>query len=112
VPIIACILSARYQTKSRHRRRQFLLLHSPTGINPLPFRLWLAFPEMGVLTCYQEGMVRGFLLKHLTPRFPDDLVISELFNAWSEDFGMIGETWPQRTTPPGKEKEVNPMNRE
>jgi hypothetical protein len=73
--------------KSRHWRRKFLLLHSPTGINPLPFRLWLAFPEMGVLTCYQEGMVRGFLLKHLTPRFPDDLVISE--QAWSEDFGMI-----------------------
>lgn len=100
MPIITCILSARYQ-RVVIGVVSFCYYTRRLGLTaPLPFRLWLAFPEIGVLTCYQEGMVRGFLLKHFTPRFSDDLVISELVRGFWHD-QLLLNNWIQSILPYG-----------
>jgi hypothetical protein len=76
----------------RHWHRHFLVFHSPNGVCPLPFWIWLSATTGKHLTCYQQGMVRGYLIRLLTPRFPRDSVISELFEAWSE-YDWLRETW-------------------
>lgn len=76
----------------RHWHRHFLVFHSPNGVCPLPFLIWLSATTGKHLTCYQQGMVRGYLIRLLTPRFPRDSVISELFEAWSE-YDWLGEAW-------------------
>lgn len=53
--------------KNRHGFRQILVAYSPGGIWPLPFDLWLGFPE-GFLVCpYTIGMVRQMLLESCPP---------------------------------------------
>lgn len=34
----------------------------------MPYELWLAFPEIGVLSPYQLGMVRHFIISKLEPK--------------------------------------------
>ncbi|GAB2303042.1 hypothetical protein Dimus_037033 [Dionaea muscipula] len=43
---------------SNRRWRRHYLMHYPSGIYPLPVEFWLTFPERGVLTCYEFGMLR------------------------------------------------------
>ena len=40
---------------------------SPGGIIPLPFPIWLGFPDGLVVNCYHLGMVRYFLLESCRP---------------------------------------------
>ena len=40
---------------SRRWKRHWLTLYSGSDIRPLSFPLWLAFPEKGSLSCYEEG---------------------------------------------------------
>lgn len=42
----------------RHWYRHILVAYSPEGILPLPFEIWLGFPEGFLVTPYQLGMVR------------------------------------------------------
>ncbi|OIW01570.1 hypothetical protein TanjilG_09394 [Lupinus angustifolius] len=48
---------------SKRWKRLYLLMFSPTGILPLPLKFWLAFPDLGVLTAEQYGMVRAFIME-------------------------------------------------
>jgi len=43
----------------RHWNRHFLVFHSPNGVCPLPFWIWLSATTGKHLTSYQQGMVRG-----------------------------------------------------
>ena len=47
---------------SRRWKRHWLTLYAPSGIQPLPLKLWLSFPDKGILNCYEEGLVRWFIL--------------------------------------------------
>lgn len=40
-------------------KRHYLCMLSPSGVFPLPLKLWLAFPDLGVLT---PGVARAFIL--------------------------------------------------
>jgi hypothetical protein len=40
---------------------------SPGGIIPLPFPIWLGFPDGLVVNCYHLGMVRYFILESCRP---------------------------------------------
>lgn len=53
---------------SKRWLRHWLSLHGPSGIRPLPLRVWLAFPERGCLSCYEIGYVRCILLNHVRPK--------------------------------------------
>lgn len=86
------VYTRRTAPPGRHWHRHFLVFHSPNGVCPLPFWIWLSATTGKHLTCYQQGMVRGYLIRLLTPRFPRDSVISELFEAWSE-YDWLGEAW-------------------
>lgn len=57
-----------HKPKSKRWCRHWLLAHSPSGILPMPYELWLAFPEIGVLSPYQLGMVRHFIISKLEPK--------------------------------------------
>ncbi|CAK9170024.1 unnamed protein product [Ilex paraguariensis] len=50
---------------SKRWKRHYLLMFSPTGILPLPLKFWLAFPDLGVLTAEQYGMVRAFIMERV-----------------------------------------------
>lgn len=45
--------------KSKRWKRHYLCMLSPSGVFPLPLKLWLAFPDLGVLT---PGVARAFIL--------------------------------------------------
>lgn len=45
--------------KSKRWKRSYLCMLSPSGVFPLPLKLWLAFPDLGVLT---PGVARAFIL--------------------------------------------------
>jgi hypothetical protein len=67
---------------SRRWKRHWLSTHSSCGVRPLPFKLWLAFPEKGGLTCYEIGMVRELLLRTTKPRDIDENSISLVREFW------------------------------
>lgn len=52
---------------SKRWKRHYLLMFSPTGILPLSLKFWLAFPDLGVLTAEQYGMVRAFIMERVRP---------------------------------------------
>lgn len=52
---------------NRHWYRHVLVAFSPGGIIPLPFPIWLGFPDGLVVNCYHLGMVRYFLLESCRP---------------------------------------------
>jgi hypothetical protein len=54
--------------QKNQRWRRHYLMHSPSGIYPLPVEFWLTFPERGVLTCYEFGMLRSLLLDKVAPK--------------------------------------------
>lgn len=41
---------------NRHRYRHILVAFSPGGILPLPFQVWLGFPDEILETCLNMGM--------------------------------------------------------
>lgn len=53
---------------SRRWRRHWISMFTPSGLCPLPTNLWLGFPDKGYLNCYEEGMVRQFILERVRPR--------------------------------------------
>lgn len=77
---------------SRRWKRHWLALHTGSGIRPLPFLLWLAFPEMGVLNCYQIGMVRDRILEYIRPKDLDEKSFSDLYLFWEPDSHALIET--------------------
>lgn len=62
-----------------------------SGIIPLPIDLWLAFPDLGVLTPYQYGAVRYYILEAVKPRDLDELSFSILSLFWVLDPVNMGE---------------------
>ncbi|CAK9153102.1 unnamed protein product [Ilex paraguariensis] len=72
-------------------KRHWLTLFSTSGIHPLPFKLWLAYPEKGILNCYEEGAVRAFILGRVEPKDLDEKSISELNTFWVNDDDMMLE---------------------
>lgn len=64
---------------NRHWYRHILVAFSPGGILPLPFQVWLWFPDEILITCYHIGMVPDMLLSSCSPdwghaeRFATDL---------------------------------------
>lgn len=62
--------------KSKRWIRHWLSMHSPSGIKPLPVVLWLAFPERGVLSPTEYGLMRFFVLERVRPRDIDEESIS------------------------------------
>lgn len=64
---------------NRHWYRHILVAFSPGGILPLPFQVWLGFPDGILITCYHMGMVRDMLVSSCSPdwghveRFATDL---------------------------------------
>nr|DAB41751.1 TPA_inf: RNA-dependent RNA polymerase [Erigeron breviscapus mitovirus 1]DAB41752.1 TPA_inf: RNA-dependent RNA polymerase [Erigeron breviscapus mitovirus 1] len=67
---------------SRRWKRHWLSLHTTSSIRPLPLLVWLSFPDLPGLTCYQVGMVRWFLLKAAKPRDLDEESVSMLRCFW------------------------------
>lgn len=55
------ICGAPYRPQSKRWKRHYLCMLSPSGVFPLPLKLWLglAFPDLGVLT---PGVARAFIL--------------------------------------------------
>ena len=57
------ICGAPYRPKSKRWKRHYLCMLSfsllNAGVFPLPLKLWLAFPDLGVLT---PGVARAFIL--------------------------------------------------
>ena len=45
--------------------------------------MWLAFPERGVLSCYEVGYIRWLLLTHVKPKDLDEKSIQNLRFFWS-----------------------------
>jgi len=50
---------------SKRWRRHWLSTYSPSGLRPLPLKLWFAFPEKGCLSCYEYGFVRAYILRQM-----------------------------------------------
>lgn len=77
---------------NRHWYRRILVAFSPGGILPLPFQVWLGFPDGILITCYHMGMVRDMLVSSCSPdwghveRFATDLDLK-----LDEDTGLLTE---------------------
>lgn len=84
---------------NRRWRRHYLLMHSPSGIYPLPVEFWLTFPERGVLTCYEFGMLRSLLLEKVAPKQFHDKEMEGLRTFYPGDMGedmlerMVFKPW-------------------
>ena len=85
-----CVCGAPHRPKSRRWLRHFLCMHAPSGVFPLPVALWLAFPDLGILTPEQLGAARAFILDRVKPghffqKEMDGLrlmMVTRLWNAW------------------------------
>jgi hypothetical protein len=73
-----------FRSLSRRWRRHWLTMYSPSGVIPLSFELWLAYPEKGYLTCYEIGQLRYFILELVKPRDIDETSIQELRLFWKD----------------------------
>ena len=84
---------------NRRWRRHYLLMHSPSGIYPLPVEFWLTFPERGVLTCYEFGMLRSLILEKVAPKQFHDKEMEGLRTFYPGDMGedmlerMVFKPW-------------------
>lgn len=83
-PIFDCL--------SRRWKRHWLTLYAGSGIYPLPLKLWLAFPDLGCLNCYQVGMVRARLLELVRPKDLDENSFLKLYKFWEPDGHALIET--------------------
>ncbi|DAB41747.1 RNA-dependent RNA polymerase [Dahlia pinnata mitovirus 1] len=68
---------------SKRWRRHWLSTYGPSGLRPLPLKLWLAFPEKGCLTCYEYGFVRAYIVKQMKPRPLDENSVDLVRMFWN-----------------------------
>jgi hypothetical protein len=80
--------------------RHWLLAHSPSGIRPVPLKIWFTLPEMGSVDYYRLGVVREFVIRRLQPRDfnldeieslrlaydGDDELFESLFQEWMKEY--------------------------
>lgn len=66
-------------------------MFSPIGILPLPLKLWLAFPDLGVLTAEQYGMVRAFIMERVRPSDFNEVEIDRILTFYGDDADCIFE---------------------
>lgn len=77
---------------NRHWYRHILVAFSPGGRIPLPFQVWLGFPDGILIICYHMGMMRDMLVSSCSPdwghveRFATDLDLK-----LDEDTGLLTE---------------------
>ncbi|KAL0391322.1 UNVERIFIED_CONTAM: putative mitochondrial protein [Sesamum latifolium] len=71
-----------FERLSRRWKRHWLSLYGPSGLVPLPLEVWLAYPDKGILNCYERGRVRQFLLEAVKPKDIDEESISLLGFFW------------------------------
>ncbi|KAK4412078.1 putative mitochondrial protein [Sesamum alatum] len=71
-----------FERLSRRWKRHWLSLYGPSGLVPLPLEVWLAYPEKGIINCYERGRVRQFLLEAVKPRDIDEESLSLLGFFW------------------------------
>lgn len=57
------VFGAADRLKSKRWRRHFLCMFAPSGVYPLPVDFGLAFPEGGLLTAEERGVLRDFTLE-------------------------------------------------
>nr|UJQ92534.1 MAG: putative RNA-dependent RNA polymerase [Mitoviridae sp.] len=76
--------STSFKKLSRRWRRHLLSMYSPSGIFPLPLELWLAWP-FGVLTCYQLGAVREYILKRIQPKDLNEASFDYACRYWKDN---------------------------
>jgi len=60
-------------------------MFSLTGILPLPLKFWLAFPDLGVLTAEQYGMVRAFIMERVRPSNFNEVEIDRIRTFYGDD---------------------------
>ena len=89
------ICGAPYRPKSKRWKRNYLCMLSPSGVFPLPLKLWLAFPDLGVLT---PGVARAFILDRVKPGYFNEKEIEGLrtfYPVQGEDFldRLILQPW-------------------
>jgi hypothetical protein len=70
---------------SKRWKRHYLLMFSLTGILPLPLKFWLAFPDLGVLTAEQYGMVRAFIMERVRPSNFNEVEIDRIRTFYGDD---------------------------
>lgn len=63
---------------SKRWLRHWISLHDPSGVRPLPLKLLLAFPEKGILNCYEIGYIRWLLLMKVKPKDIDQYSVDNL----------------------------------
>lgn len=72
-------------------KRHYLLMFSPTGILPLSLKFWLAFPDLGVLTAEQYGMVRAFIMERVRPSNFNEVEIDRIRTFYGDDADCMFE---------------------
>ena len=80
-----------FEGLSRRWKRHWLSLLTESGLVPLPFELWLAFPDFGVLSPYQIGAVRYYILEKVRPKDLDFLSFNLLSLFYVLDPVNMGE---------------------
>jgi len=65
-------------------KRLALMLVSPSGSNPIPLDLWFGYP-MGILSCYQKGLLYSYLLDLVRPKDIDEYSVSSVRALWAEE---------------------------
>lgn len=60
-------------------------MFSPSGIHPLPFLLWLGWPDKGILNCYEIGVARQFILERVALQDIDENSINQVRLFWEND---------------------------
>lgn len=79
---------------NRHWFRHFFVAYSPGGILPLPFEIWLGFPEGFRTTPYQIGMVRSILVRACAPEWSYvERIAKDLESRITEDCTYLTENW-------------------
>lgn len=76
---------------SKRWKRHYLLMFSPTGRLPLPLKFWLAFPNLGVLTAEQYGMVRAFIMERVRPSNFNEVEIDRIRTFYGDDADCMFE---------------------
>lgn len=77
---------------NRHWFRHVLVCFSPHGIVPLPFKVWLGYPEGFLPSPSQVGMIREYLLKSCAPDWSYAQKIANDLDALDDDTGLLVES--------------------
>lgn len=66
-------------------------MFSPTGILPLSLKFWLAFPDLGVLTAEQYGMVKAFIMERVRPSDFHEVEMDRIRTFYGDDADCMFE---------------------